>query len=281
MCLAFLAAADAARADTVTLNPAQDTFISEQFSGPNGVGFDMVIGTQGMTVFFKKNRGLIQFDLSSIPVGAVVNSVALRLMATAAPRATNNNSNFNLHRVLRPWNALESTWVLRLEPDENWEFPGGQAGTDFAETASSSAFISSEGSYTFASMPGLVADVSAWLANPPANHGWLVKTEDESVGFTARRFASREAPGAPVLEVQFDLPPPALRIDSAAIVAGDFCARFSTKAGKTYTLERRERVDTGDWTVVATRPPVDADGEATLCDPVAAEGNRFYRVGER
>lgn len=268
------------RAASITLNPMHDTFISEAFTTPNGAGTDMVIGTQGSTAGFTKNRGLIQFDLSSIPPGAVVQSVTLHLTVTRPP-STPINSNFQLHRVLRDWDDLQSTWTLRLEPDENWETPGAQAGTDFATTVSSSVPVAGVGDYTFASTPELVADVTAWLTNSTANHGWLVKTEDESVGFTARRFASSEGlSSAPVLEIQFEAAEP-LRIKLATIVADQICFSFTAKAGKSYTLERREQVDSSTWTIVATLPAPDITAEALLCDALVQTGSRFYRVGEQ
>lgn len=270
-----------ARADSITLNPVQDTYVSELFAGPNGTTPDMVIGTQGTMASLSKNRGLIMFDLSTIPAGAVVNSVTLRLTVTRVP-FTPANSNFHLHRLVQPWDDLESTWSLRLGPDENWGIPGGQESVDFSALSSGSTFVAGVGEYTFASTPGLVGDVTMWLTNSAANHGWLVKTEDESAGFTSRRFASGEGFfGVPVLEVQFDPPPAPLRITSTGLVAGEFCLRFTAEAGKTYTLERRERVDSGEWTIVTTLPPSENTSEVMLCDPVAPEGNRFYRIGEQ
>jgi hypothetical protein len=265
---------------SVTLHPAQDTFISDRSELPAGTFVDMVIGTQGMFAGFARNRGLIQFDLSSIPAGSAVNAVTLRLTVTRVP-STPVTMNFHLHPLLQPWDDLESTWALRLEPDENWAAPGGQEGADYSAASSGSVLVSTVGEYTFPSTPELVADVTAWLANPAANHGWLVKAEDESVGFTARRLASREAlAGQPVLEVQFETMEP-LRIKLVTIAADQICLSFTAQAGKTYTLERREQVDAGEWTVVATLPAPDITAEALLCDPLAAEGNRFYRVGER
>jgi hypothetical protein len=276
----YSAGAGAARAESVTLNPTQDTFISDAIETPNGTAMDMVIGTQGATADYVKNRGLVQFDLSSIPPGAVVQSVTMRLTVTRVP-FTPASSDFHLHRVLRDWDDLESTWTLRLDPDENWDTPGGQEGTDFSTTVSASVPVAGGGDYTFASTPELIADVTAWLANPAANHGWLVKTEDESIGFTARRVASREAiSGVPVLEVQFEVSEP-LRIKLATIIADQICLSFTAQAGKTYTLERRELVDSGEWTVVATLPAPDITAEALLCDTLSATGSRFYRVGER
>jgi hypothetical protein len=277
VCL-WIAGAGAACADSVVLNPAQDTFISEAIATPGGTAPDLIIGTQGILSGQAKNRGLIQFDLSSIPPGAVVNAVTLRLTVTRVP-FTPVNSNFHLHRVLQPWDGSQSTWSLRLEPAENWGAPGGQEGTDYSATSSGSVPVAVVGDYTFASTPELVADVNAWLANPAVNHGWLVKTEDESVGFTARRCASREAlTGVPVLGVEFE---PPLRIKLTAIVADQICFSFTAKAGKTYTLERREQVDAGEWTVVATLPAPEITAEALLCDALVPMGGRFYRIGEQ
>jgi hypothetical protein len=271
-----------AGAASITLNPAQDTFIAEYISFPdsNGTGTEMIVGTQGSNVGFAKNRGLIQFDLSSIPPGAAINSVTLRLTVTTRVPQTPVSSNFNLHRLTRPWDELESTWFLRLDANENWGTPGGQAGADFTETSSARVQVSGLGDYAFESTPELVADVNAWLADPGANHGWLVKTEDESIGFTARHFASREgSTGAPVLEVQFEAPEPP-RISLAAITGNQFCLHFTALQGKSYIVERRDLVDSGEWTAITNLPPADVTGEMVICDPLGM-ATAFYRVGER
>jgi len=276
LCSAGVGGTEAA---SITLNPVQDTFISEAIGTPNGTGMDMVIGTQGAAAGFAKNRGLIQFDLSLLPPGAVVLSATLRLTVTRVP-FTPANSDFHLHRMILPWDDLESSWTLRLDPDENWGTPGGQEDTDFSATASGSARVAGGGDYTFESTPELVGDVNAWLTNSAANHGWLVKTEDESVGFTARRFASREGlSGVPVLEVQFEAPEPP-RISSSEIVGGQFCLRFTARQGKSYVVERRDKVDSGTWTAITNLPPAAATEEIVICDPLGTETG-FYRVGER
>jgi len=269
------------RAASILLNPLQDTFISEAFDTPSGTGTDMVIGTQGATADYPKNRGLIRFDLSLIPPGAIVQAVTLGMTAVTRVPFTSVDSEFHLHRMLRDWDELQSTWSLRLDPGDLWETPGGQEGADFSAIVSSGVLVGGLGDYTFASTAELVADVTLWLTNSSANHGWLVKTEDESIGFTARHFASREDPtGAPVMEVQFETPEP-LRIKFASIVADQICFSFTAKAGKTYTLERREQVDSGEWRVVMTLPAPDITAEALICDELTPTGNRFYRVGEQ
>ncbi len=253
-CSLWSATAAGVIAASMTLSPVQDTFISSAIETPNGAGVDMVIGTQGATAGFARNRGLIQFDLSSIPSGAVINSVRLRLTVRMAPQ-TPANSSFHLHRLLQPWDDLESTWPLRLDPDENWGTPGGEEGTDYIAMSSGRVPVAEAGNYTVASTPEMVADLNAWLASPASNHGWLVKTEDESVSFTARRFASMEAlSGGPVLEVQFESPEPP-RISLVTIANGQFCLRFTARQGKAYVVERRENVDGGEWTAIANLPP--------------------------
>lgn len=261
----------------VTLNPSQDTYLSEHFTGPNGTGTDMVIGTQGFSSGFSRDRGLIQFDFSSLPPGAVVSAVTLRLTVSRQP-STPANSNFHLHRLLRPWDALESTWRLRVG-EEDWDAPGGQEGTDFSATPSASVFVADSIEDTFPSTPELVADVNAWVSNPSTNHGWLVKTEDESIAYTARHFVSAEGgPAAPLLEIQFEAPA-VLRITSTAIAGDQFCLRFVAQQGKAYVVERRDSLAGGTWTAIRHLPPAEATGEVEVCDPVGTS-NAFYRVGE-
>jgi hypothetical protein len=270
---ALISAPDRLAADSVTLSPVADTFISEHFLEPNGNGLDMVIGTQGVVSGSAKDRGLIKFDLSQIPRGATINSVTLQVNVNRAPTASSPNG-FNLHRLLRPWAESESTWVLRLAPDQNWDAPGAAAGSDYSQTVSGSTVVGGPGPYTFSSTAGMVADVAAWIADPSANNGWLVKTADESISSSARRFDSRESATGPQLIVDFT----PLRIDSFGISNGEFCLRFNGKAGKSYVIERRERLDQGTWTQVTTLPPRGSDGPVTVCDAPLMPTSGFYRV---
>jgi hypothetical protein len=261
--------------DTITLLPVADTFISEHFPGPNGDQPDMVIGTQGFLAGAAKDRGLIKFDFSEIPSGATINSVRLQVTVNRAPTSSTANS-FNLHRVLRPWAEAESTWTVRLAPNQNWDVPGGAAGSDYSQTVSGTTLIGGFGGYTFPSTTGMVASVVAWMADPSLNNGWLLKTADESISPSARRFDSRESATGPQLVVDFS---PPLRIDGFEISNGDFCLRFNGKAGKSYLVERRERLDQGTWTQVTSLPPRTADGPVTVCDGLTPNSG-FYRVQE-
>lgn len=273
-------AGDEVNAATITLSASEDTYISEHFPGPNGMAFDMVIGTQGSSSGFAKNRGLIKFDLSAISADAVINSVSLRLTVNdSSSHGSGPASNFHLHHLMVEWAEKDSTWFTRLAPTTSWGVPGGEPDTDYASASSASTVIDGGGTYTFTSTTGLVADVTLWINAPGSNEGWLVKTEDESVGFTAGRFASSNSGvGGPELVVDYSLPV-SLRINSAQVDGRGFCLSFTAQQGKAYVIERREMLDSGAWTAIRHLPPAETTGEVEVCDPVGTS-NAFYRVGE-
>src|SRR5882672_5264070 len=137
LALAGLVGSHGRAAETVTLGPSQDTYISEHFSGTNGLGTDMVIGTQGFRVGFGKNHGLLRFDgLLGIPTNAIITSVTVRLTVIKTPAGP--DSNFDLHRMLQEWEERSSTWFARLPPDVAWAVPGGAESVDFSATVSAS-----------------------------------------------------------------------------------------------------------------------------------------------
>jgi hypothetical protein len=264
-------------ATNIALTPVSDTFISTHFTTPNGATPDMVIGTQGVMASSAQNRGLLKFDLSSIPVGSQVNSARLELTVRKSPPTPGNAC--DLHRLLQEFSEASSTWQMRTELDP-WGAPGGQAGVDYVSAVSGTAPIGSVAgvTHTFDSTAGMIADVTRWITNASENHGWLIKTTNETVSFTARRIWTREGVVPPKLTVEYT-PPQSLRITSASLNSGQFCAGFQAKAGKSYVLERRSVIGTGDWMQVATLPPVGTDRQATLCD-AGGQGNGFYRIGE-
>src|SRR5262249_6248967 len=212
-------AASWCRAASLTVAPSADTYISQHFTGPNGELPDMVIGSQATFSFGATNRGLIRFDVSSIPAGATITSVTLALTVTKSP--TGPDSNFHLHRLLRAWDEEQSTWTIRLAPATPWNENGGTAGVDYAAESSGSVHIFGVGGYVVPSSAGLVADVTTWVTDTNSNQGWLIKTEDETIMTTARRFGSRESFSAASLTVEY-LPPRPLRIATLQLSAPHF-----------------------------------------------------------
>lgn len=283
-------------AETIALRPVADTSLFS--SAPeNNVGGNLSIAV-GNTAGAAPIRGLIRFDPAAvIPAGARIVAITLQLQVVRTPILP-EPATFDLHRVLVSWgeggggsgNSVgtgslagngEATWTSRFHGAEAWSASGGAPGTDFTSAASSSADDAVAGPMTFGTTDQLVADVQAWVDNPTANFGWLIKERLEGADSTARRLASREdAARAPILTVEYVRETP-LSVAAALDGNGNVCLRFTAKPGKTYKLQRREQIDAGDWTTIATRDADEAGGEASLCDPLNASAPaRFYRVSE-
>jgi hypothetical protein len=159
-------------------------------------------------------RALIQFDLTTLSPGTVINAATLTL--TVPSGNTNNPSSFNLFRLLDSWgegdklgsngspaDAGEATWNSRFHGTAAWNTLGG----DYVGDASATTFVSGFGAYTWSSAQ-LLTDVQLWAANPATNFGWIVISDAEAINQSARRIGSREDPlNAPVLTVEYTIIP--------------------------------------------------------------------------
>lgn len=198
---------------TVTLPASRDNTLF-QFSPAtisNGAGQHFFAGTNANG---NVRRGVIAFDVSSIPAGSTIQSVRLRLFMS---RTTTGAVDVALHRCLADWGEGASdadfdegggtiaqpgdaTWEHRFYPDVFWSTFGG----DFAPAPSATASIAGVGFYEFTAGT-LVADVQSWLDTPASNFGWVM-VGTESSNRTAKRFDSRENPiveNQPQLIVEF------------------------------------------------------------------------------
>ena len=272
-----LAAPFALMADSATLRPVADTRLSEQSLDSNfGNATDIIIGTQGPTVGTPKNRGLMKFDLiGRIPPHSEITSVALTLTVTKVPQE-GVDSIFELRRVLQAWNENEATWKNRSGITAPWSSPGGAAPTDFSSTASAAIVINGLGSYTFDSTTNLMADVQSWVDNSSANLGWIVLTQLEDVGKTARHFASREAgASAPTLVVDF-IPPP--RIGDVSHQDTNITFHFTVEGGYNYAVEYADALPSMNWLVLTNFGAKVAGFEAGVTNSILTSPSRFFRL---
>lgn len=217
---ALLPAADAA---SLTLGSAKDSTLYDESTGAlaNGGGAGMFVGNTGET---RTTRGILAFDVSSIPAGSVITGATLRLTMNQGPSSA---ASVTLHRVLANWSegsvvasgggggggpstAGSVTWLHTSFSDQFWSTPGG----DFNAVASATTSVAGAGTYTFTSAQ-LIADVQAWL-DSGQSFGWIVRGIESGQG-TAKRFATRESTTAasrPALEITYEIPAP-----GAALVA--------------------------------------------------------------
>ena len=218
-----------ARAATLTLGASKDNTLYETLAQEqplsDGSGPHMYVGRVGIAGSERTRRGLIAFDVSALPPGAVVTAAQLTLnLSRSSPSGP---STIQLHRATRNWgqgpsNAgdpggsgaaaqmLDATWFepFYLTPGVPWTTPGG----DFSATVSASVSVNAIQAYTFGSTPQMVADVQGWFQNPTSNAGWLL-TGDESVGGTAKRFDTKDnsiASFRPSLLITYNVPEPTI-----------------------------------------------------------------------
>ena len=98
--------------------------------------------------------------------------------------------------------AGDATWNERHFAANSWATPGGLSGTDFASSPSATTAIAGVGGYVWGSSSALVDDVTYWQANPAANFGFILISQDEAALGSARRFGSKEQPGGAIAPAQ-------------------------------------------------------------------------------
>src|SRR5437867_1629029 len=145
--IGFLASAQFSPAAVVTLSLAADTFINSKFPDNNDGGhlwFDASTdGTGGV------RRGLIRFNLASIPAGSTIDSAVLQLTVTKVPGLEPANSSFQIYRLNADWTegtqsglsgalaaAGEATWISRMSGVADWTDPGAASDAEAAVSAS-------------------------------------------------------------------------------------------------------------------------------------------------
>jgi len=272
--LLFLAAlcTAAAYGETLSVTSDADTTIlvgslPATFDGP-----DFVSGTTGRG---STARGLLHFDISSLPADATLDSIALTLTVVKVPDGPNGGSNFELHRVLRPWTEPDATWT-QADAQNAWTNAGG----DFAADATAFTMIETLGQYTFASS-NLFAEVQGWFDGSVTNLGWLLLTDGEGQSRSARRFGAHEwsdPGGRPTLTINYHTPrtpPPGLLLQNLRVTDNNLEFDFLADTSHFYTVEVLDAVG-GTWAELA-EIVVDSPGLTTFSDPIGP-GQLFYRV---
>lgn len=203
----FSGAASTGYSVTVQMTPAKDNSIYSENSNSNGKGTGLFAGitNKGAT-----RRALVAFNMDSIPAGATIDSVSLRMVVT---QTQVGNETATLHRLRSDWGegtssgsgqgaaptTGDATWTRAFFNTVSWT-----AGGDFVAQASATSAVGSS-AVTWSSN-GLVADVQGWV-NGQDNFGWLLQV-DES-GRSAKQFASRESgtsANRPTLTIEYTLP---------------------------------------------------------------------------
>ena len=159
------------------------------------------------------NRGLFDFDLSSIPSGATINNARFDFEVTLQGGSNGQAPvDFGLYRVTAEWDegTGESNigdpeggpvhWFMRTAA-EPWLTLGG----DFDVELLGTDFIDGPADYSI-STPELVAVIQDMVDGVFTNHGFLLKAEPEGVLGSAARVSTREGGNAARLVVSYTEP---------------------------------------------------------------------------
>jgi hypothetical protein len=204
--------------ETVQLNPVKDNTLYEHPLGDlsNGAGDRLFFG---LIQNGAKRRGLLEFDVSSIPASArVLFSELTAVVTNVPPGSTNENGTAGLHLALAEWGEAgsngsgqgaaaqtgDATWIHTFFDTENWATAGG----DFvAQPSTTAAFTTTNGeTLSFSGTMEMLADVTLWIQNPDENHGWVLLGDEVTMG-NARAVSSRDAASnQPELTIQYIIP---------------------------------------------------------------------------
>jgi hypothetical protein len=231
----------------VEIGAAKDNTLYEDPSGSlsNGAGDYFFAGKTGNGSI---RRALVQFDISTIPAGAVIDSVKLTLhMSRTQP---GNDELLELHRVLSDWgegssDATENegggassttgdaTWIHTFFDTQFWINSGG----DFESTVSASQSVGDIAYYSWGSTAQMVSDVQDWLDNPSNNFGWVI-LGNETTNSTAKRFDSKDnSSNQPLLTVYYTPPTSVSNHDPKLIQGWQLFQNYPNPFNPTTTIE--------------------------------------------
>lgn len=177
-----------------------------------------------------KQRMLLKFDISSLPVNATISNSTLRLVKIGG---NNTSRSVSVHRITNDWTEGAGvcagtvgpvSWQQRVT-STNWTTAGG----DFAASATASTNVAGNAAYTW-NVTSLVQD---WYNGTHNNYGLLTKFTTENVN-EERQFASKEnatTANRPVLSVVYTLAEPVFDNVSSGVATSGTSVTVSHTTG--------------------------------------------------
>ncbi len=149
---------------TITLKSSRDTYISMDYPTINYEGSNIKIG------YKNKNKGLIQFDLSSISQGSTINSATFSLYTEGWSRGGADLST-GVYRIKRGWNEDQATWTKATSTD-NW-------GSSGCSDTSTDRYSAPDDTTTVNALRqwfswDVTNSVQVWVNDPSSNHGLIL-----------------------------------------------------------------------------------------------------------
>lgn len=192
----------------------KDTFLYDGATSTNyGTNAAIQIGRDGASALA---HGLIKFDLSGLPTsGITINSVVLRMTTNTTSVSPYTLQAYRILPANSSWTETDATW-LKTDGSTNWAGSNGcsTSGTDYSSTLMGSVAVSAS------STPyNITLDLTEFASMLAANHGFFLKSSDESSTKTAQYYSADDgtAKRRPCLIVNYTLSGPKVR---ALVVGG-------------------------------------------------------------
>ena len=211
-----------AEVGTDSLIASQDNTLYEHAEGKisNGSGSHFFVGKNKDGLI---RRGVLKFDLTTLPENIEIQSAILRLSVAITEDTT--PMDHHLHAITQDWgegfsNAddstddgngasamkFDATWLhtfFATDGDPTWDNPGG----DFEATPTDTLSIGNTGIYALPLNKVAVDLIQLWYENPDTNFGFIL-IGNESDNSTTRTFNSREQdnlPSLPQLKITYEV----------------------------------------------------------------------------
>lgn len=148
----------------------------------------------GRNVYDQITRGLIQFDISSIPGGATIDANGSKVYLYCSAEDSATDRDVRLHRGLTQWYEGNKNNDRPTVDGSTWNsangYPwasqtawaggaGGASGSDWAASATATVTITGSGAWF---NWDVTADISAFYAGTATNRGWWILNAVETAG---------------------------------------------------------------------------------------------------
>jgi len=180
---------------SITIQPdgtaGKDAYVSQFVAGGN-LGSDTKMVVEGSPINYNMMRMYIQFDLSSLPAGAVIESASLGLYYFDSGSAAGS---VGVYKVTNDWNESLITWANQPT------FGSAAKSTVTVPAANTSDFVFWD----------ITALVKGWYSSPATNYGVVLRDTDESTDEGGKGFYSSDCAVAnqrPELIIHYHVPAP-------------------------------------------------------------------------
>ena len=192
----------------LSLTPTKDTWLSAT-SATTNYGNSTTFSVEGENN--RRKRGLLQFDLSSVPTGVTFQSVKLLLEWVSGEVVADDP--VGVYALTRSWvegngtSGSGATWNT-YDGTNKWTTAGG----DFDATPVATSTITNATGQKSWDVKTLVQD---WISGTRTNYGMLLKRNPEADGNMPRHdFSSREGTVPPKLQIVYTYTPTAVKLES-------------------------------------------------------------------